>query len=72
MFWFFGHEVCGILPPQPGVETSPPALESQVLTTGVLGKSQLVLSSKPKGSISCLLCFIQSFIQYLLKLLLQV
>ena len=70
MFWFFGHEVCGILPPQSGVEAAPPASEGKVLTMGVLGKSQLVLSRKPEGSISCLLCLIQSFIQYLLKLLL--
>ena len=27
MFWFFGPEPCGILAPQPGIETTPPALE---------------------------------------------
>ena len=39
MFWFFGHEACGILAPQPGIESVPPALESEVLTTGLPGKS---------------------------------
>ena len=33
MFWFFGHEPCGILAPQPGMEPSPLALEGKVLTT---------------------------------------
>ena len=36
MFWFFGHEACGILAPRPGIE---PAVESKVLTTGPPGKS---------------------------------
>ena len=40
MFWFFGHEACGILAPRPGIEPTPPALEGEVLTTGPLGKSQ--------------------------------
>ena len=40
MFWFFGHEACGILAPQPGIEPAPPALEGEVLTTGPPGKSQ--------------------------------
>ena len=31
MFWFFGHEVCGIVAPQPGIKPSPRALESKVL-----------------------------------------
>ena len=39
MFWFFGHEACGILVPQPGVKPTPPALEGEVLTTGPPGKS---------------------------------
>ena len=39
MFWFFGHEACGILAPQPGIEPAPPALEGEVLTTGLPGKS---------------------------------
>ena len=39
MFWFFGHEACGNLSPQPGIEPTPPALESKVLTTGPPGKS---------------------------------
>ena len=40
MFWFFGHEMCGILAPRPGIEPAPPALEGKVLTTGPPGKSQ--------------------------------
>ena len=39
MFWFFGHEACGILATQPGIEPTPPALEGEVLTTGLPGKS---------------------------------
>ena len=39
MFWFFGHEACGILAPRPGIEPAPPALEGEVLTTGPAGKS---------------------------------
>ena len=39
MFWFFGHEACGILAPRPGIESIPPALEGKVLTTGPPGKS---------------------------------
>ena len=39
MFWFFGHEACGILAPWPGIEPTPPALEGEVLTTGPPGES---------------------------------
>ena len=39
-FVFFGHKVCGILVPQPGIESSPLALKGEVLTTGPPGKSQ--------------------------------
>ena len=38
MFWFFGWEALGILVSQPDIEPAPPALEDQVLTTGLLGK----------------------------------
>ena len=38
MFWFFGHEACGILAPRPGIEPAPPELEGEVLTTGPPGK----------------------------------
>ena len=38
-FFFFGQEACGILAPQPGIETTPPVLEGEVLTTGPPGKS---------------------------------
>ena len=40
MFWFFGPEARGILPPRLGIEPTPPALEGEVLTTGPPGKSQ--------------------------------
>ena len=39
MFWFFGHKVCGIWAPRPGMEPAPPALEGEALTTGPPGKS---------------------------------
>ena len=39
MLFFFGHEACGILAPQTGIEPTPPALEGGVLTTGPPGKS---------------------------------
>ena len=35
----FGHEACGSLPSQPGLEPAPPALEGEVLTTELSGKS---------------------------------
>ena len=43
MFWFFRHEACGILTPQPGIEPAPSALEGKVLTPGLPGKSLLIL-----------------------------
>ena len=30
MFWFFSHEACEILTPQPGIEPAPSALEGEV------------------------------------------
>ena len=42
MFWFFGHEACGILAPRPEIKPAPPALEGEVLITGPLGKSQIL------------------------------
>ena len=36
----FGHEACGILPSQPGLEPAPPALEDEALTIGPPGKSR--------------------------------
>ena len=43
MFWFFGREACGTLVPWPGIKPAPPALEGEVLTTGLPGKSQHLL-----------------------------
>ena len=42
LFYVLGHEACGILAPQPGIEPAPPAQEGKVLTTGPPGKSQVV------------------------------
>ena len=39
MFSFFGHEAYGILAAWPGFEPTPSALEDEVLTTGLPGKS---------------------------------
>ena len=41
LFWFFGHEVWGILAPRPQIKPTRLALEGYVLTTGPPGKSQL-------------------------------
>ena len=43
MFWFFGPEACEILAPQPRIEPTPPALEGEVLTTRLPGKSLIIL-----------------------------
>ena len=52
MFWFWGHEDCGVLAPPSGIEPAPPALESKVFTTGPLGKScQWVLDESIVGDI---------------------
>ena len=39
MFWFFGHEACGILAPGSGVKPVTSILEAKVLATGFPGKS---------------------------------
>ena len=39
MFWFFGHEACGMLVPQPEIKLAPPALEGEAVTTVLPGKS---------------------------------
>ena len=39
MSWSFGHEACGILTPQPGIKPALTALASEILTTGLPGKS---------------------------------
>ena len=31
MFWSFGHEACGLLAPQPGIEPAPSALKGKSL-----------------------------------------
>ena len=42
MFWFFGLKACGIFAPQPGMETTPSASESEVLIIGPPGKFLLL------------------------------
>ena len=46
-FFFLGPETCGILVPQTGMESTPPALEGEVLTTGLTGKSLFRLFLAP-------------------------
>ena len=41
VFWLFGHKAYGIFAPKPGVEPAPPAVESEVLTTGPPGRAPL-------------------------------
>ena len=41
MFYSFGRGACGILAPGPGIEPAFTALEGEVLTTGLPGKSLL-------------------------------
>ena len=48
MFWFFGHEACGILATWRGSEPALPSLEGEVLTTGPPGKSPRVNILKQK------------------------
>ena len=50
MFSVFDCEACGILASQPGIESIPPALEGEVLTTGLPGKP--LLEPILKGNIS--------------------
>ena len=38
-FWFSDQEACDILTSRPGIEPVPPALEEEILTTGLPGKS---------------------------------
>ena len=40
-FFFFGFETCGILVTRAGIKPAPPALEGEVLTAGLPGKSQV-------------------------------
>ena len=48
LFWFFGYEACGILPPQSVIEPVPPTLQGKVLTTGLSAKSlELPFSFSP-------------------------
>ena len=45
MFWFFGYKAGRILAPQPGIELTLPALEGEVLTTGLPGTQGVCFSS---------------------------
>ena len=53
MFWFFGNEAGGILASGPGIEPAPPALEGEVLTTGLPGKSHLGFTLEQKHPGNC-------------------
>ena len=62
MFWFFGPKAFGILARQPGIEPAPPALEGEVLTTGLPGKSLdilIIILSIHEHGISFHLCLLQ-------------
>ena len=56
---FFGHEACGIPAPQPRIKHVPPALEGEVLTTGLPGKSQKTVSLRSKHTFTFVV-FVQS------------
>ena len=43
MFWFFGHEACGILAPHLGIKPALSALKSEVLTTRLPRKSVYII-----------------------------
>ena len=43
MFWLFGHEACGVIGPWPRIESTPPTLESEILTPGPPEKSLFLL-----------------------------
>ena len=43
MPWIFGHKSCGTLAARTGIELTSPALEDEVLTTGLPGKSQVYI-----------------------------
>ena len=65
MFWFFGHEACGISAPQPGAEPAPPALVDEVSSTGPQGES-LILNSTARNHLSfCLSAFHANSLQLL-------
>ena len=51
--FFFDGKACGILVPWPGNKSTPPALEGEVLTTGLPGKSLDTSSYKKKASQFC-------------------
>lgn len=51
MSWFFGHEACGILAPQPGAEPILLASEGEVLITRLPGKSLMAFLFLPLMSL---------------------
>ena len=52
MFWIFGPEARGILAPWPGIEPTPPALESKMLTLKHWGSPAPTYSSGSGSAIS--------------------
>ena len=53
VFFFFGHEACGILAPRQGIKPTTPVLEGKILTTGPPGKSPYCILKCNKKLICC-------------------
>ena len=52
VFYFFGHEACGILTPQPEIESTHPALEGKVLTKDLYIENYKTLVKEIKEDIN--------------------
>ena len=67
MFWFFGHKARGILALWSGIKPTPPALEGEVLTTGLPGKSlKAIFEVQPYQEYVSQSCQMNSFM-YIVK-----
>ena len=53
LFFVFDHEVCGNLTPQTEIKPKPPALEGEVLITGLPGKSLFFFKCTLLIDVSC-------------------
>ena len=65
MLWCFGHEACGILPPQSGPGPTHPALEGEVLTTGLPGKSPVELKFSILETTLVIYVCLESYFMYI-------
>ena len=54
LFCFFGHQGCGILASQPGMDPTPPTLKGEVLTIGSPGKPLDFCSQRPSPKLPAL------------------